>query len=184
MRPSDLNEDWLKSLLAELKYLYTAITRAKVNLWIYDSKGNAPFYFWLSTNLARLVKADDVSSTSNEKERFLFAAPSEKEQWAKQGDYYFRIGKWKLATTCYKQADLSAQFHIAQAYALVEEAAKEQSTISNLERYKRAALAFLKAEYIEKAILCLKRCRMHEMSAKLLEKKNEVSIVMIIWGEN
>ena len=119
------------------------------------------------------MKADDVhvSSTSNENASFLFAAPSEKEQWAKQGDYYFRIGKWKLMTTCYKQAELSAQFHIAQAYALVEESAKEQSNISNLECYERAALAFLEAdqishnsEYIEKAILCS-----HHFISSLLE---------------
>ena len=178
-------EEKLKSLLAELKHLYTAITRAKVNLWIYDSsKKRLPaFYFWLAKNLVTLVKRDDFSNQDSE--NLLFAAPSEKEQWAKQGDYYFRMGRWKLAMTCYDRAEEAHQSYIAKAYMLVE-SAKVKSRDEAATLYAEVAACFLEAdqqkhslEYIEKACLCLQKCGMHTMSAKLLERLNKVSIIFI-----
>ena len=178
-------EEKLKSLLAELKHLYTAITRAKVNLWIYDSSKKRPpaFYFWLAQNLVTLVKKDDFSNQAREK--LLFAAPSEKEQWAKQGDYYFKMRHWNLAMTCYDRAEVPHQSYIAKAYMLVE-SAKVQSQYEAVTLYGEAAACFLNAdqqkhsiEYIEKACLCLQKCGMHVMSAKLLEKLNMVRNVYV-----
>ena len=178
-------EEKLKSLLAELKHLYTAITRAKVNLWIYDSSEKRPpaFYFWLAQNLVTLVKKDDFSNQA--RENLLFAAPSEKEQWAKQGDYYFKMRHWNLAMTCYDRAEVPHQSYIAKAYMLVEKA-KVQSRDEAVVLYGEAAACFLEADqqkhsidYIEKACLCLQKCGIHVMSAKLLERLNKVSIMFI-----
>ena len=178
-------EEKLKSLLAELKHLYTAITRAKVNLWIYESSMERPpaFYFWLARKLVTIVKKDDFSNEV--RENLLFAAPSEKEQWAKQGDYYFKMRQWKLAMTCYDRAEMTHQSYIAKAYMLVEKA-KIQSRDEAVTLYGEAAASFLEAdrqkhciEYIEKACLCLQKCGMHTMSAKLLERLNKVFLAFL-----
>ena len=47
-----------KSLCADLKYLYTAVTRAKCNLWIYDSdktKRLPMFDYWHKRGLVKVV---------------------------------------------------------------------------------------------------------------------------------
>lgn len=178
----DSDEKSLKSLLSELKYLYTAITRAKVNLWVYDSSNEkrAPaFFFWLVKKVANLVK----TSVGEMKDNLLFAAPSEKEQWSKQGGFYFRIRRWKLAMTCYEKAKLSYQVQVTKAYMMAEEAEKQPGELA-IPYYQRAALAFLVAdssvhhvEYIEKAVYCLKKSRMFEMSAKVLEKMGQVYLL-------
>ena len=40
-RPLPFNSEQHKVLNSELKYLYTALTRARVNVWIYDEDGEA-----------------------------------------------------------------------------------------------------------------------------------------------
>jgi hypothetical protein len=182
LRADEMQERCLKSLLAELKCLYTAITRAKVNLWIYDSsrKSQPAFHFWQSRNLANLFTNDDDAS-NDQGENLLFAAPSEKEQWAKQGDYYFRVRRWNLAKICYEKAGMIHQMNITKAYELVEKAITLPVSDA-VYCYKEASLAFLetddvshRVDYIKKAALCLSKGRLHELSAKLYEKMNEVN---------
>lgn len=49
-------------LNGELKQLYTAVTRARVNLWIFDedSEKRAPaFKYFIKRDFVRVVKADE-----------------------------------------------------------------------------------------------------------------------------
>lgn len=177
MNESEKSEDKLKSLLAELKYLYTAITRARVNLWVYDEsvERRKPF-FCFAKNLAKLI---DTSSGKAVDDNLLFAAPSEKEQWSKQGDYFFRIRRWDVAVICYEKAGLKHQVNITRAYMMAEEA--ERLPDMSQCQYTEAALAFLAADnhyhqtdYINKAIYCLKKGGQHEILARLFEKMEKV----------
>jgi len=62
-RPLTFDGRQHKSLNPELKYLYTAITRAKCNLWIYDSnedKRLPVFDYWCKRNLVKVVRVDDA----------------------------------------------------------------------------------------------------------------------------
>ena len=86
-RPLKFDEQHHKSLSAELKYLYTAITRAKCNLWIYDSDetNRLPMFdYWHRRGLVKIIRLSEISQQD---ESVLFAATSTKEEWKKQGDY-------------------------------------------------------------------------------------------------
>ena len=176
----EVDERKLKSLLAELKYLYTAITRARVNLWVYDEsleRREPAFHFWSSEKLAKLINISEA-----EKDDLLFAAPSEKEQWSKQGDFYFRMRRWDIAMTCYENAGLSYQVNVTKAYKISEQAEAQPAVMQKC--YAEAALAFLaadshchKIEYIDKAVYCLRKGKQHELLAKLLEKMKKVIFI-------
>lgn len=126
------------------------------------------------------MKSDDDTHVEN---NLLFAAPSEKEQWSKQGDYYFRIRKWKLAMKCYQKSELPNRVQVTKAYMMIEDASKLTRTAA-VPYYQEAALAFLIAdeklhllEYIDKALSCLRRGKLHEAAAKILEKTEKVCIL-------
>ena len=74
-------------LNAELKILYTAITRARCNLWIYDSDADkrAPmFYYFLKRDLVTVLSMTNDHQTT-------FAKVSTADEWKQQGDR-FRLG--------------------------------------------------------------------------------------------
>ena len=89
IRPLKFDENQDKSLLSELKHLYTAITRAKCNLWVYDtdqSKRLPVFDYW---SRRKLVKTIDMTEHSQGDE-IISQSTTTSEKWEKQGDYYFK----------------------------------------------------------------------------------------------
>lgn len=179
LRTDDKQEKRLKSLLAELKHLYTAITRARMNLWIYDegAEESKPFYYYcLANDLARLV---NTSNENSDAESLIFAAPSPYEQWSKQGDYYFNLRKWDLAMNCYERGHNYQKKYLTEGYKCVENFGKSKP--ADQSKIKEAAKLFLCAdkskhsiEYIEKAIKCLNIAGLHNEAALLLEKMKNV----------
>ena len=110
-------------LTTELKHLYTAITRAKANLWIYESK---PFdehslpilRMWREgTNYVPLIDIIDPSSPSfNFEKSFATAKVSTPEGWKSQGDFLLKNKRWKHAAMCYRKVnrfDLEAEALLA-----------------------------------------------------------------------
>ena len=112
-----------KSLNNELKRLYTAITRAKSNLWIYDSnqKLRLPmFNYWYKRNLVKVVQTqrnEDIFDV-------VFAANSAPEQWKAQGDNLMEKGHFEQALHCYQRAGKDYEHLIkkADAYRLLQHA--------------------------------------------------------------
>ena len=113
-----------KSLCADLKYLYTAVTRAKCNLWIYDSdktKRLPMFDYWHKRGLVKVVSTTEGGES---KHNVIFASISTTEQWKVQGDYFSRKHLWEQAQHCYEKsgpenAHLAKQ---ANAYLLIQRA--------------------------------------------------------------
>ncbi len=178
MRVDENQEQLLKSLSAELKHLYTAITRARMNLWIYDEGEDEckPFFYYsLIKNLARLVIPDETNTISANSESLMFAAPSANEQWLKQGDFYFKLQKWDIAKKCYQKGKCFHKTYLTQGYKLVKEARSTTSDVKSV--YKKAAILFLCADkykheitILEKGIRCLQLAKQHKWAATLLEK--------------
>ena len=90
-----------KSLNSELKYLYTAVTRAKCNLWIYDSdpKSHLPMFdYWHKRGLVKVVQKEDQLSSatveSQDKDILVFASNSTPDQWKAQGDNFKKKHLW------------------------------------------------------------------------------------------
>ena len=146
-RPLMFDEQHHKSLSAELKYLYTAITRAKCNLWIYDSdeKNRLPMFdYWHRRGLVKIIRLNEISQQD---ESVLFAATSTKDEWRKQGDYFKKKKLWEPAMKCYVKAEETYLEKEAKAYCLVQKARTPNLKPRETEElYLQAALAFLECD--------------------------------------
>ena len=165
-----------KSLNAELKCLYTAITRAKCNLWIYDSNINARqpmFKYWLKRNAIEVIRA---GCTGIQGHKLMFATSSTSAKWKDQGEIYKQKDLWEQAIQCYQNAGAEYSYLVkeAQAYHLIQEA-RQHKPVLLLE----AALRYLECynlrpsvQFLRKASLCLENSRppRYTQAAKLLEK--------------
>lgn len=174
-RSLEFNKNHHKSLNSELKYLYTATTRAKCNLWIYDSnkeKRLPIFHYWEQKDLVKIIR---VSDNTEDDQSLLFSVTSSKEEWKSQGDYFKRKKLWEPAMKCYQKAECSHLESEARAYSLTQQAhTPGLRQIEITEIYLRSAHAFLKCDQsqhdydsIVNAAKCLKNAREYEESAKL-----------------
>ena len=170
-----------KSLNSELKYLYTAVTRAKCNLWIYDSdrKTRLPMFdYWHKRDLVKVVQAQP-SKGSQGVYTLVFASNSTPEQWKAQGDNFKKKHLWEQAILCYQRAGPESEYLAkeARAYHLIQRARHQKPQL-----YLEAALSFLECDelhhnlhYLNGAALCLRNSKppkYHE-AAKLFERLGE-----------
>ncbi len=170
-----------KSLNSELKYLYTAVTRAKCNLWIYDSdrKTRLPMFdYWHKRDLVKVVQAHP-SKGSQGVYTLVFASNSTPEQWKAQGDNFKKKHLWEQAILCYQRAGPENEYLAkeSRAYHLIQRARHQKPQL-----YLEAALSFLECDelhhnlhYLNGAALCLRNSKppkYHE-AAKLFERLGE-----------
>jgi len=100
----------------ELKLLYVGITRARKNIWIFDTsaKSDAIRTFWKSRNLISTCARDtDVSP---------LAVSSAPEEWASSGRSLFLHKRYPQAIHCFKRANLHREVKVCEAYLLREAA--------------------------------------------------------------
>lgn len=171
-----------KSLCAELKYLYTAVTRTKCNLWIYDSdraKRLPVFDYWHKRGLVKVVS---TSEGGDSKHDLIFASISTPEQWKVQGDYFRKKHLWEQAQHCYEK---SGQEHahlakLSNAYLLIQRARTQFSPTL----FRDAAIRLLECDQlhhdiqcITNAAICLRKTRPPRYldAAKLFEKLGEIN---------
>lgn len=182
-RPLKFDEQHHKSLSAELKYLYTAITRAKCNLWIYDSDENKRlpmFDYWHRRGLVNIICLDELSQQD---ESNLFTATSTKEEWKKQGDYFKKKKLWEPAMKCYVKAEEMYLEMEAMAYYLFQQARAPNLKLREMEEiYLKAALAFLECDrlkhdvkYLRYAASFLKKAKRSYEAGLLYAKLKRVS---------
>lgn len=180
----EFDEGQHKSLNAELKYLYTAITRAKCNLWIYDSHEEARlpmFDYWSKRDLVKVIRIDDITT---EDQSTLFSATSSEEEWRSQGDYFKKKRLWEPAMKCYQKANCPHLQSEARAYSLAQQARTpglKRAEINDI--YLKAAHAFLKCDQsqhdyqcLENASKCLKNAKKYKESSHLYVLLGQVSI--------
>ncbi|KAG2034294.1 hypothetical protein BDR03DRAFT_1093813 [Suillus americanus] len=104
------------AICSELKHLYVGITRARKNVWIFDTsnKSDAMRIFWKSQNLIRTcARGTDVSP---------LAVSSTPEEWASSGRSLFLHKRYPQAIHCFKRADLHREVKVCEAYLLRQEA--------------------------------------------------------------
>ena len=171
-----------KSLSAELKYLYTAVTRTKCNLWIYDSdraKRLPVFDYWHKRGLVKVVS---TSEGGDSKHDLIFASISTPEQWKVQGDYFRKKHLWEQAQHCYEKSG-QEYTHLAKmsnAYLLIQRARTQFSAAL----FRDAAVCLLECDQlhhdvqcITNAAICLRKTRPPRYidAAKLFEKLGEIN---------
>ncbi|KAG2070722.1 hypothetical protein BDR04DRAFT_1076592 [Suillus decipiens] len=121
-------------ICSELKLLYVGITRARKNVWIFDTsdKSDAMRVFWQSQDLIdTCARGTDVSP---------LAVSSTLEEWASSGRLLFSHKRYSQAIHCFKRADLHREAKVCEAY-LLREAARSSVGVALLNIQQRAFAA-------------------------------------------
>ena len=172
-----------------MKILYTAITRAKVNVFVAETNSNLSSPMFTYFKQRNVVKQDEQRS-----EMAVFGKMSSNEDWLARGESYMRhasgdgniIGNIKRAVKCFEKAGEQKRMRNAQlaldVHKQQENLTSKQDLRSNpqqREKLYEMATKLLEAkdvDLLDKAGLCLlrsgdierKRCaEMFELSANL-----------------
>lgn len=182
-RPLEFDPEKHKVLNSEFKYLYTAITRARVNVWFLDEdkESRAPvFEYFQRLGLVKVVAIGDRDAGSGELAS-MFAAKSTPEEWRKGGMRFYKHRLWVAAIQCFTFAGDKLMLQKSQAQQQAAEASKFRSTNRQQMRdeFLRAAESFLKCGMCDEAEICLNNAREWILLAKLYEKTGKVNIEML-----
>lgn len=182
--PLEFQEEKYKQLNTEMKHLYTAITRTKSKLWIYEeeSKYLPVLYYWQKHG--QLVKVVNKEMfTSSDQEKAMFVSTSTPEDWESRGDDFLRKKLWKVAQKCYERANCTHKIRQCEAYLHFQDAHKRQRGPEKRHVYLTAALAFLESDECEHstkalagAAKCLYNAKDYERAAQLYMKMKKVCI--------
>ena len=182
-RPLEFDPSKHKVLNSEFKYLYTAITRARMNLWFFDEdeEARAPMYQYFR----RLGLADVVTLADQRQETgqlaSMFAVKSTPEEWRKRGIRFYKKRLWLPAIHCFTFAGDKLMLQKSQAQQQAAEAIKFRSTNRQLMRkeFLHAGKSFLQCEMYDEAAICLNNAREWILLAKLYEKTGRVSMEIL-----
>ncbi|XP_068940545.1 TPR and ankyrin repeat-containing protein 1 [Petaurus breviceps papuanus] len=173
-RPQLLNMEAYKLLNGELKQLYTAITRARVNLWIFDENRDkrAPaFRYFIRRDLVQVVKTDENKDFDDS----MFVKTSTPEEWVVQGDYYAKHQCWKVAAKCYQKGAAFDKEKLALAHdAVLNVKSKKVSPKEKQMEYLELAKTYLECGEPKLSLKCLGYAREFQLSGLLCEKLGKI----------
>ncbi|XP_074006564.1 TPR and ankyrin repeat-containing protein 1 isoform X1 [Numenius arquata] len=164
------NIEMYKMLNGELKQLYTAITRARVNLWIFDedSDKRAPaFKYFIKREFVQVVKADEKKDLDDS----MFAKTSTPEEWIAQGDYYAKHQFWEVAAKCYQKGGAAEKSKLALAHdAVLKVHSKKSSPREKQTEYMTLAKTYLECGEPKLSLKCLFQSKEFRLCAELCKK--------------
>ncbi|XP_013369220.1 PREDICTED: TPR and ankyrin repeat-containing protein 1 isoform X4 [Chinchilla lanigera] len=197
-RSLTVNPEMYKLLNGELKQLYTAITRARVNLWIFDEnlEKRAPaFKYFIRRGFVQVVKTDENKDFDDS----MFVKTSTPEEWIVQGEYYAKHQCWKIRdaayfykrSQCYKDAfrcfEQIQEFDLALKMYCQEELFEEAAIA--VEKYEEmlktntlpiSTLSYSASQfYVEAAAKYLSANKIKEMMAVLSKLDIEDQLVFL-----
>ena len=168
-RPVAFSKERHGILEEELKQLYTAITRARVRVAMYDAdeaKRKPFFSFFHAEGLAEI----EAVGTSQRSVRKGWAVAAAKEEWQTRARNLLDNKLYKLAVRCFTQAEDRQGMLTALGYQLYEEGSKLPPGPEQRERLLRAAAAFDEAGGLKLAAVCLATAGEFSLSATAREK--------------
>ena len=179
-RPLEFNTEKHKVLNSEFKFLYTAITRARVNVWFFDQdeEARAPvFEYFHRLKLVNVVTLKDQGKGTGQLAN-MFAVKSTPEEWRKGGIRFYNNRLWVVAIKCFTFAGDELMLQKSQAQQQAAEAIKFRSTNRQMMRdeFRRAGESFLQCQMHDEAAICLNNAREWILLAKLYEKTGKVSM--------
>ena len=160
-------------LNSELKLLYTAITRARSKLWIFDDskdKHDPIFCYFMEKNLVEYLS---YTTSEVSKPVTSFANRSSSKKWKKRGDFFKDKGQWNLAVVCYNNAEIHLLSKDAWGhhYAQLAKSSKQRHHYLTAANYFSECFKLQQsAQYLEKAASCLYNARQFESAADLFAK--------------
>ena len=179
-RPLEFNPEKHKVLNSEFKYLYTAITRARVNVWFFDEdeEARAPvFEYFCRLKLVNVVTLEDQGKGTGQLAS-MFAVKSTPEEWRKGGMRFYKKRLWVAAIQCFTFAGDMLMLQKSQAQQQAAEAIKFRSSNRQMMRdeFLRAGESFLQCQMYDEAAICLNNAREWILLAKFYEKTGKVNI--------
>ncbi|XP_071417547.1 TPR and ankyrin repeat-containing protein 1 isoform X2 [Pithys albifrons albifrons] len=164
------NVEMYKMLNGELKQLYTAITRARVNLWIFDEdcdKRAPAFKYFIKRKFVKVVKTDENKDLDDS----MFAKTSTPEEWIAQGDYYAKHQFWEVAAKCYQKGGAAEKSKLALAHdAVLKVHAKKSSPREKKMEYMALAKTYLECGEPKLSLKCLFQSKEFRLCAELCKK--------------
>ncbi|XP_064647106.1 TPR and ankyrin repeat-containing protein 1-like isoform X2 [Lineus longissimus] len=167
-RSLDFNPEKHKILNSELKHLYTAVTRARVNIWFFDEdeEARAPMFTYFQAR--KLVKTVEAKGEEDEQKLTeLFSKKSSKQEWKLKGDDLLRKNLFRVAAECYKKAGRTRLYQRCLANQQALEAKRTDDKHLKRERYLAVSLEYLRCHEYLQAAKCLFNAREHKMAATL-----------------
>ena len=166
--PLEFDEKEHMALLDEFKCLYTAITRAKTKLWIYDSNSNKHlpmFDYWVKRKLVEVKHDVDGPELSSSQE------------WEESGDKLMQNGVYDQAEHCYMKA--GALLKQLEAFIRAHDQSQvAQATHNNsvLQAYLLSFLLEPKILYLEKIYDCLVSLGKQKDAESIMEKIQQAKL--------
>ncbi|XP_028374549.1 TPR and ankyrin repeat-containing protein 1 [Phyllostomus discolor] len=168
------NPEMHKLLNGELKQLYTAITRARANLWIFDEnpEKRAPaFKYFIRRNFVQVVKTDENKDFDDS----MFVKTSTPEEWIAQGEYYAKHQCWKVAAKCYQKGGALEKEKLALAHnTVLNMKSKKVSPKEKQMEYLELAKTYLECKEPKLSLKCLSYAKEFQLSAQLCERLGKV----------
>ncbi|KFP88590.1 TPR and ankyrin repeat-containing protein 1, partial [Apaloderma vittatum] len=178
------NKEMYKMLNGELKQLYTAVTRARVNLWIFDedSDKRAPaFKYFIKRGFVQVVKADEKKDLDDS----MFAKTSTPEEWIGQGDYYAKHHFWEVAAKCYQKGGATEKSKLALAHdAVLKVHTKKSSPREKQMEYMTLAKTYLECGEPKLSLKCLFQSKEFWLCAELCKKLGKVKDAAVYYQKS
>ncbi|XP_016054334.1 PREDICTED: TPR and ankyrin repeat-containing protein 1 isoform X2 [Miniopterus natalensis] len=169
-----VNPEMYKLLNGELKQLYTAITRARANLWIFDEnpEKRAPaFKYFIRRNFVQVVKTDENKDFDDS----MFVKISTPEEWIAQGEYYAKHQCWKVAAKCYQKGGAYEKEKLALAHnTALNMKSKKVSPKEKQVEYLELAKTYLECNEPKLSLKCLSYAKEFQLSAQLCERLGKI----------
>ncbi|KAH3807147.1 hypothetical protein DPMN_135480, partial [Dreissena polymorpha] len=174
-RPLKFDANQHKILNSELKHLYTALTRARVNVWIFDEdrEKRAPMYeFFKARKLVKNLKGQDINESSSQGS--VFAVQSSPEDWRRRGREMMRHKMYAEASKCFRfsgdiKFEKMTQAHIRSRMAFDH---KDNPNKMHLE-FLCAAELYLECNKRIHAARCLQNANELKLAAQLFEQTGQ-----------
>ncbi|CAC5364350.1 unnamed protein product [Mytilus coruscus] len=168
-RPLPFNPKQHKVLNSELKQLYTAITRARQNVWIFDEdkEQRTPiFEYFQALHLVEVVAED--------KEVKSFTRKSTPREWVDKGEEFMKLKMYTQAAQCFKTAGDSRMEDMAHAYQHYKTASiQPQNSPHRKDELLQATLKFLETKKTKEAAKCLETAKQFDLAAKVYIKRQQ-----------
>ena len=176
--PLEFTEEKHKQLCPELKHLYTAITRTKAKLWLYEcGEAHHPIlWHWQQSGFVDVKHLSEISYQSDE-----FESTSTPEDWETRGIEFQQHKLWKEAGKCFQKAGCHHKVKECEAFIHLQKATDLHNEADKRNSYLSAAISFLECDYVKhtpkalvRAAKCLFNGKSYEDAAYLYRRLKKV----------
>ncbi|XP_053381233.1 TPR and ankyrin repeat-containing protein 1-like [Mercenaria mercenaria] len=177
-RPLDFDPNQHKILNYELKQLYTALTRARVNVWIFDEdldKRGPMFEYFKARNLVKPVNVTELNEESLSKT--IFVEESSNHDWIQRGDYFMKNRLYGVAAKCFRRGGDQKKQVLAEAHDKALMASRKKDKTKEIKdmrvEFLFAAEMYLNCQHLPEAAKCLSNAKEAKLAAALYKKLGE-----------